>query len=106
MSMSSPCFASRQPTHTEIGGILIRGRLRFGSRRAARAGGVRNRAASGQQAGLAGLDLQAEILGVDAALGETAGDEPEARLSGAHEHVAQFLAIAKTPDRADTRGNI
>src|SRR5215510_11685097 len=53
------------------------------------------------QAGFAGLYLQAEILGVDAALGETAGDKPEARLGGAHEHVAQFLVIAETPDRAN-----
>src|SRR5262249_39089335 len=38
------------------------------------------------QAGLGGLYLQAEILGVDAALGETAGDKPESRLVRAHEH--------------------
>src|SRR3954449_8527535 len=74
--------------------------------RAARARGVRNRADPRQQAGLAGLDLQTQKLGIDAALGETAGDEPEARLTGAHEHVAQLLVIAKTPDRADARGNI
>jgi hypothetical protein len=58
-----------------MGGILIRVRFRFGSKRAARARGVRNRADPGQQAGLTGLDLQTQILGVDAALGETAGDD-------------------------------
>src|SRR4029077_18579785 len=67
---------------------------------------VRNGVDPGQQPGLAGLDLQAEILGVDAALGETAGDEPEPRLPGAHEHVAQLLVIAESPDRADAGGNI
>src|SRR5262249_12705250 len=53
------------------------------------------------QAGLAGLYLQAEILRVDAALGETAGDKPETRLGRAHEHVAQLLVIAETPDRTN-----
>src|SRR5512144_2960532 len=67
---------------------------------------LRKGVTSGEQAGLAGLDLQAEILGVDAGLGETAGDEPEAGLPGAHEHVAQLLVIAESPDRADASGNI
>jgi hypothetical protein len=52
----------------------------------------------GQQTSLASLYLQSEVLGVDAALGQTAGDKPEARLRGAREHVAQFLAIAESPD--------
>ena len=33
--------------------------------------------------------------------GKAAGDEPQTRLSRAHEHVAQFLALAETPDRAE-----
>src|ERR1700754_3657462 len=61
---------------------------------------------SAQQAELAGLDLQREIRRIDAALREAAGDEPEARLCGAHEHVAQFLALAESPDRADAGRNI
>jgi hypothetical protein len=38
---------------------------------------------------------------VDAALGEAAGDEPKAWLRRAREHVAQFLAFAESPDRAE-----
>ena len=34
------------------------------------------------------------------------GDEPEAGLPGAHEHVAQLLVIAESPDRADAGGDI
>ena len=58
------------------------------------------------QAYLAGLYLQAEILGVNAALRETAGDKPQARLSGAREHVAQLLFIAESPDRPNAGGNV
>ena len=50
--------------------------------------------------------MQAEILRIDAALRETAGDKPEARLSGAGEHVAQLLFITESPDRANADGNI
>src|SRR6266850_1781624 len=57
--------------------------------------------AAGQQPYLAGLDLQREILRVDATLGEAPGDEPQARLGGAREHVAQLLFIAESPDGAD-----
>src|SRR5437879_8272347 len=57
--------------------------------------------AAGQQPYLAGLDLQREVLRVDTALGETPGDEPQARLGGAREHVAQLLLIAESPDGAD-----
>src|SRR5215470_7537952 len=60
----------------------------------------------GQQARLTGLYLQAEILGVDATLGKTAGDKPEAWLGGAHEHVAQLLVITETPDRAEAGRNL
>src|SRR4051812_14153037 len=75
-------------------------------RRAAHSRGIREGAKLGQQAFLTGLYLQAEILGVDAALGKAAGDEPETRLSGAHKHVAQLLVIAKSPDRAKAGRNI
>src|SRR5437016_5273325 len=57
--------------------------------------------AAGQQPYLAGLDLQREVLRVDTALGEAPGDEPQARLGGAREHVAQLLLIAESPDGAD-----
>jgi hypothetical protein len=50
--------------------------------------------------------LQAEILGINTALRETAGDKPEARLSGADEHVAQLLFITESPDRANVDGNV
>src|SRR5436305_1668170 len=59
-----------------------------------------------QQANLAGLDLQREELGVDAALRKTAGDEPEPGLAGARIHVAQLLRFTKAPDRADAGGDI
>src|SRR5262249_15960614 len=59
----------------------------------------------GHQADLAGLDLQAEVFRVDAALGEAAGDEPQARLRRAHEHVAQLIPGAKAPDRPDPVGD-
>src|SRR5512145_899686 len=52
---------------------------------------------------LARLDLQSQILGIDAALREAAGDEPQARLRRAREHVAQLLSFAEAPDRADAR---
>src|SRR4029434_2364230 len=55
---------------------------------------------------LAGLYLKRQILRVDAALGQTAGDKPEAGLRGAREHVAQFLFIAESPDGANAGGNI
>src|SRR5206468_9474386 len=57
--------------------------------------------AAGQQPYLAGRDLQRGVLRVDAALGEAPGDEPQARLGGAREHVAQLLLIAESPDGAD-----
>src|SRR5215475_544582 len=66
--------------------------------------GVRKGPNSGQ-AYLAGLYLQREILGVDAALGQTASDKPEARLRRARKHVAQLQFIAKSPDGADAGGN-
>src|SRR5437762_8577878 len=62
--------------------------------------------AAGQQPYLAGLDLQREVLRVDAALGEAPGDEPQARLGGAREHVAQLLLIAESPDGADASRDI
>ena len=67
---------------------------------------AREYARSGQQAHLAGLDLQREIFRVDAALGEAAGDEPEARLRGSREHVAQLLSVAESPNRTDAASNI
>src|SRR5260221_1049187 len=54
-----------------------------------------------QQPFLDRLDLQCQIFRVDPALREAPGDEPEAGLRGARVHVAQFLPLAKTPDRAD-----
>src|ERR1700730_1377670 len=65
-----------------------------------------NQCELGEQAQLAGLNLQAEILGVNAALGETAGDKPQARLSGPREHVPQLLSIAESPDRTNAVGDI
>src|SRR5262249_49028349 len=47
-----------------------------------------------------------EVLRVDAALGETARDEPEARLRRTREHVAQLVIITEPPDRADARRHI
>ena len=43
------------------------------------------------------LDLQRQVLRSDAALGEAAGDQPQAWLAGARVHVAQFLPVAETP---------
>src|SRR5262249_16323073 len=42
------------------------------------------------------------ISRIDPALREAASDEIETGLWRAHIHVAQFLAIAKAPDRTDT----
>src|SRR5580704_10829838 len=58
-----------------------------------------------QQPFLDRLDLQRQIFRVDAALGEAPGDEPEARLRRAGVHVAQFLSVAESPDRADALGD-
>src|SRR3954469_2091216 len=57
-------------------------------------------------AGFDGLDLEREVLGVDPALREAAGDEPQARLRRALEHVAQLLPFAEAPDRADPGGDL
>src|SRR5579883_3483150 len=54
-----------------------------------------------EQADLLRLDLQRHVLRIDAALRQAAGDEPQAGLRRAHEHVAQFLLAAEAPDRAD-----
>src|SRR6267143_2286403 len=62
--------------------------------------------AAGQQPYLASLDLKREIFRVDATLGEAPGDEPQARLGGTREHVAQLLLIAESPDGADASGNL
>src|SRR6185312_6658163 len=75
-----------------------------GGSRVARLALVR-RSALRQQPQLTRLDLQGEIFGIDATLRKAAGDEPQTRLSRAHEHVAQFLALAETPDRADPARN-
>src|SRR5262249_22983015 len=56
-------------------------------------------------AGFGRLDLEREVLGVDPALRKAAGDEPEPRLRRALEHVAQLLAFAEPPDRADAFGH-
>ena len=48
------------------------------------------------QTRLASLDLQREVLRVDARLGEAAGDEPQSRLPSAREHVAQLLVFAES----------
>src|SRR5207237_6923891 len=58
------------------------------------------------QARLASLDLQGKVFRVDARFGEAAGDEPQSRLRGAREHVAQLLAVAESPDRADARRDL
>src|SRR5262245_16792615 len=59
----------------------------------------------GQEADLASLDLQGKILRVDAALREAARNEPKPGLCSSREHVAQFLSIAKSPNRAEAGGN-
>src|SRR5271157_4103864 len=59
-----------------------------------------------KQAPLARLDLQREVLRVDAALRQAAGDEIQPRLLRADEHVAQLLAVAEPPDRTDARRDI
>src|SRR5512145_2444681 len=61
--------------------------------------------APGQQPRLAGLDLERERPGVDAALGQAAGDEPQTRLRSAGEHVEQFLVVAESPDGAEADGD-
>src|SRR5688572_10526395 len=61
--------------------------------------------AARQQPGLDGLDLQGHVPGVDAALREAAGHEPEPGLRRALEHVAQLLVGAESPHRADTLGD-
>src|SRR5262249_28015108 len=57
-------------------------------------------------AGFGRLDLQREVFRVDPALCKAAGDEPKSRLRRALEHVAQLLALAEPPDRADAGGNV
>src|SRR6058998_1610038 len=59
----------------------------------------------GQEALLAGLDLHGEILRIDAALREAAGNEPKPGLRRAHEHVAQFLPVTEAPYRSHARGD-
>src|SRR6185312_1193340 len=58
-----------------------------------------------QQSRLDRLDLQRQILRIDTALREAAGDEPQPGLWRAHVHVAQLLAVAKAPDRPDAVGD-
>src|SRR6202790_5641877 len=59
-----------------------------------------------QQPFLDRLDLQRQVFRVDPALREAAGDEPEAGLRCPCVHVAQFLAVAESPDRADAARNL
>src|SRR5581483_8454071 len=66
----------------------------------------RCRASRVEKAFFNGLDLQGEVFRVDAALGEAAGDEPQARLRRALERVAQPLAFAEAPHRADALGRL
>ena len=66
---------------------------------------LRRRPRQGNQALFAGLYLKGEVFGIDAALGEAARQEPKAGLSGALEHVAKLLPVAKAPDRPDTIGH-
>src|SRR5947209_6695975 len=47
------------------------------------------------------LDLQGQIFRVDAALGQTTGDEPQPLLRRALEHAVEFTIRADAPDRAD-----
>src|SRR4051812_26708181 len=47
------------------------------------------------------LDLQRQILGVDAALRQAAGDEPQAFLWRTLVHVAELAVRADAPDWAD-----
>src|SRR5262249_17778169 len=61
---------------------------------------------SGEQGGLAGPYLPTEGLWGDPTLGEAAGGEPEARLSGARVHVAQLLLVTESPDGANAGGNV
>src|ERR1700681_2140851 len=71
------------------------------SRCMSREGRVLRARAPRQQPFLDCLDLQRQIFRVDPALREASGDEPQAGLAGARVHVAQLLALAKSPDRAD-----
>ena len=75
-------------------------------RRVARLAPIRRTRTLRQQPQLAGLDPQGKIFGINPALGKAAGDEPQTGLRRAHEHVAQFLALAEAPDRADPARNL
>ena len=55
---------------------------------------------------LAGLDLQSEVLRIDSALREAAGDEPEAGLAAAFPHIGELAIIGKTPDGAGALCNL
>ena len=55
---------------------------------------------------LTGLDLKAEILREDPALGQAAGDEPEAGLAGAREHGAKLVVLTETPDGTDALSDL
>ena len=59
-----------------------------------------------QQARLAGFYLKTQVLGIYAALSQTARDEPKAGLSGADEHIAQFRFLTKAPDRTHASGDV
>src|SRR5207253_2885665 len=54
-----------------------------------------------QDARLASLDLQGDILGPHAALREPSADEPQALLRGWLVHVAHLAALIHAPDRSD-----
>ena len=53
------------------------------------------------------FNLQSQKLRKNSTLSKTAGYKPEACLACSDEHVAQFVLLAiKTPDRANTVGNV
>src|SRR5690606_35532931 len=52
------------------------------------------------------LDLQRQIFGVDPALREAAGHEPEPLLCGALPHVAHLAVLADAPHLADLVGDL
>src|SRR3546814_14883247 len=53
------------------------------------------------EAEFAGLDLKRQHLGEDAALGQSAGEEPHARLASGPRHAVKLALLVEAPARAD-----
>src|ERR1700751_2183848 len=80
------------PPRGAVVSTLLRGTARASHRR---------RLERAKSAQLHGLDLQGQIFRVDAALRQTAGNEPEAPLRRPLVHVVELAIGADTPHRAD-----